>query len=217
MRVLIVDDHKLFAEAIRPTLVESGIEVLELAQTGERALEMATEYKPDLVLLDMGLPDIPGLEVGRKIHEELPETKLIAVTALNDPDLVRETIASGFHGYVTKDTPLSQFIASIDFVLAGQTVLPQRLSPRAAGARTDEEKEAALRARYLTFREREVLRLLAEGASSAEIARRLSVSMNTVRSHVQNILSKLQVHSRLEAAAFAVRYGIVNAPGQQDD
>jgi two-component system NarL family response regulator len=157
----------------------------------------------------MNLPDASGLEVGKKILEEGFETKLIAVTAMDDPEVVKEAMKIGFHGYVTKDTPLSQFLASIQFVLQGQTVLPQRTSARAAGARTAEEEDALLRSKFLTSRELEVLSLLTEGASSKEVARRLHVSQNTVRSHVQNILSKLGVHSRLEAAAFAVKYRLV--------
>lgn len=209
MRVLIIDDHKLFAEAITPTLAESGIEVLDVAQSGSEGIEASRSYKPELALVDMNLPDASGLEVGRKILEEGFDIKLIAVTAIDDPEMVKEAMKIGFHGYVTKDTPLSQFLASIQFVLQGQTVLPQRTSARAAGARTAEEEDAVLRAKFLTSRELEVLSLLTEGASSKEVARQLHVSQNTVRSHVQNILSKLGVHSRLEAAAFAIKFRIV--------
>lgn len=219
MRVLIIDDHKLFAEAITPTLEESGIEVLEAVTSGREGIEAARIHKPDIALVDMNLPDSSGLEVGRKILEEGFETKLIAVTSLDDPEIVKEAMKIGFHGYVTKDTPLSQFLASIQFVIQGQTVLPQRSSARAAGARTAEEEDALLRSKFLTTRELEVLSLLTEGASSKEVARRLHVSQNTVRSHVQNILSKLGVHSRLEAAAFAVKYRLVktNAKSVPED
>ena len=115
----------------------------------------------------------------------------------------------GFIGYITKDVSLSQFITSIEAALNGQSVIPHRTARSVAGAVSPEEENAALRIRQLTARERDVLTLLVRGTNSGAIARELSVSINTVRSHVQNILAKLQVHSRLEAAAFAVRYGAV--------
>ncbi len=211
-RTLIVDDHTLFAEAIRPTLEGLGLIVIGVASSGREAMQAVRDQRPDLVLVDLGLPDQSGLVVGRMILEERPGTKVLALTALEDPHAVKEAIRAGFHGYLTKDTSVSQFADAITAALGGQVVVPHRLAPRATGARTPEEQNAAFLAEQLTRREREVLALLVEGASGHAIAERLRISPNTVRTHIQSILTKLQVHSRLEAVTFAVRHGIVEAP-----
>jgi DNA-binding NarL/FixJ family response regulator len=188
------------------------MDVTAVASTVEEGLAASRRDLPDVVLVDLGLPDGDGIALGRTIASELPDTKVIALTALNDPKAVGEALRAGFSGYLTKDTPLTQFVAMIEAAVAGQVVIPQRLAAVAVGARTSEERHASLLAEQLSPRERQVLSLLAEGASSEEIAGKLSVSPNTVRTHVQSILTKLQVHSRLEAATFAVRYGIVKVP-----
>lgn len=183
--------------------------MLALAANGADAVEAADKHNPEIVLMDVGLPDISGIEAGRRILEKWPEITMVAVTGMSDSNLVGEAIRSGFHGYITKDTPLPQFVMAIQSALNGHVVLPRKSASRAVGATTDEEEAAALLVRQLTRREIEVLALLTTGANGAQIAKNLSVSSNTVRSHIQNILTKLQVHSRLEAAAFAVRHGVV--------
>jgi DNA-binding NarL/FixJ family response regulator len=207
-----VDDHRLFADVIRSVLEEHGMDILDIASTVEEGLSAVRRERPDVVLVDLGLPDGDGISLGRTIVGERPETKVIALTALNDPKAVGEALRAGFAGYLTKDTPLTHFVSMIEAAVDGQVVIPQRLAAGAVGARTAEERHASLLAEQLSPRERQVLALLAEGASSEEIAERLSVSPNTVRTHVQSILTKLQVHSRLEAATFAVRFGIVKVP-----
>ena len=185
------------------------MEVLALATNGADAVEAADRHDPEIVLMDVGLPDISGIEAGRRILAKRPGTTMLAVTGMSDSHLVGEAIRSGFHGYITKDTPLPQFVMAIQSALNGHVVLPRKSASRAAGATTEEEEAASLLVRQLTRREMEVLSLLTTGANGGEIAKKLSVSSNTVRSHIQNILTKLQVHSRLEAAAFAVRHRVV--------
>jgi len=215
VRILIVDDHVLFAEAIRPTLESLGMTVVAVATTGADGLEFARRLRPDLILVDIGLPDESGLVTGRRILGEFPEAKVIALTALDSPSAVREAMRVGFHGYLTKDTPVSRFASSLRTVLDGQVVLPRRLVS-AVGRRRDDDGSALLAAQ-LTAREREVLGLLAEGLGGTDIARRLGISTNTVRTHIQSILTKLQVHSRLEAAAFALRRGLVRLPQREEN
>ena len=185
------------------------MQVLALATNGADAVEAADRHDPEIVLMDVGLPDISGIEAGRRILEKNPKTTMLAVTGMSDAHLVGEAIRSGFHGYITKDTPLPQFVLAIQSALNGHVVLPRKSASRAAGATTEEEEAAALLVRQLTRRELEVLGLLTTGANGAEIAKKLTVSSNTLRSHIQNILTKLQVHSRLEAVAFAVRHGVI--------
>jgi DNA-binding NarL/FixJ family response regulator len=216
VRLLIVDDHMLFAEVIKSTLESIGMTVVDVVTNGFRALETFRRERPDLVLLDLGLPDAHGLAIGRTIIEESPDTKVIAVTASTDPRAVSEALRLGFAGFITKDTPVSQFVSSIRAVLEGQVVVPRQMARHVGGARSKEEEQAALLAQQLTPREREVLELLAKGASSSQMARELTLSMNTVRTHVQSVLNKLGAHSRLEAAAFAVRYGIVKVQQERD-
>ncbi len=207
VRALIIDDHVLFAEAIKPALASSGVEVVGVATTGAEGLRAVAELRPELVLVDLGLPDQSGLSVGRAIAAEHPEVKVLALTALEDPRAVREAIRVGFHGYLTKDTPVARFVQAVHAALGGQVVMPRRLAMRQA--RSAEEETARLLASQLTAREREVLALLAAGATGREIAARLSISRNTVRTHVQSILTKLQVHSRLEAAVFATKHRLL--------
>jgi len=217
VRVLIVDDHKLFAEAIQLTLTRHGMSVLPVATTGAEALDrIGRDQDPDVALIDIGLPDQSGLVVGRKILHEHPQVRVLALTALDDPWVVQEAIRSGFHGYLTKDTKVSQFVSSIHAVSQGQVVVPARLARAATGVRSEHERQADLLAKQLTPREREILELLTQGATGQEISRRLHITSNTVRTHVQSILAKLQVHSRLEAVAFAVRHGIVRVQRQHE-
>ena len=208
VRVLVVDDQKLFAEAVALFLEQVGMKVVGIARDGREALDAVVRERPTIVLVDLNLPGEDGLTVGARILERDPEVKLLAVTGLSDRAAVRAALEAGFHGYLTKDAKVSQFVDSIRSVLQGQVSVPFELSFKPADA---DAQDAALLADQLTARERETLALLAEGASSREIAHRLSVSPNTVRTHVHNVLTKLGVHSRLEAAAFAVRHGLIQA------
>jgi two-component system nitrate/nitrite response regulator NarL len=147
--------------------------------------------------------------LGREILEVHPAAKIVVVTSLEDQRALQEAVRFGFHGFLTKDTKLPQLVSAIREVLEGQLVVPHRLATR---RRNGESEEVTLLASQLTTREREVLALLASGANSSEIARALTVSPNTVRTHVQSILAKLQVHSRLEAVAFATRHHLLANP-----
>jgi DNA-binding NarL/FixJ family response regulator len=208
--VLIVDDHRLFAEAVRPALTSIGMVVAEPAGDAAQALDAIRQERPDLVLVDLGLPDMYGIDLGKIILDEWPDVIVVALTQLSDPRAVREALQAGFHGYLTKETPLPLFLRSVQMAMAGEVVVPHRLAAEAAGARSPEEKHADLVREKLTPRENQILALLVEGASTKTMAQRLSLSKNTVRTHAQNILEKLQVSSRLEAVAFAVRHGLVS-------
>jgi DNA-binding NarL/FixJ family response regulator len=215
-KVLIVEDHKLFADALRPVLTKMGMEVMDTAPDAARALAVIGSEQPDVVLVDLGLPDMGGIDVGKEILRQRPKTKVLALTALNDPRAVRETLQAGFHGYLTKDTPLLRFVNAIEASLEGQVVIPHTLASAAAGRRSPEEQYTDMVRQQLTPREYEVLALLVEGANTKKMALRLDLSPNTVRTHVQNILEKLQVGSRLEAAAFAVRHQLIGQPAERE-
>jgi two-component system nitrate/nitrite response regulator NarL len=211
MRVLIVDDQRLFADAMRAVLELSGEMVVGVASDEREALTITQQEIVDVVLLDLNLRGSDGVELGRLLLERYPDIKVVALTASREERSVGKTVRAGFHGYLTKDLSFSRVLAAIDAVMQGHVVMPHHLAPRLAGKRSDEEENASLLAAQLTAREREVLTLLAGGANSKMIAKRLSVTPNTVRTHVQSIHSKLGVHSRLEAVAFALRFGFAKA------
>jgi len=186
------------------------MDAVAVVTSGRAALAYLEDDRPDVILLDLGLPDRSGLAVGREILEAWPEAKLMVLTALDDPKAVEEASRAGFRGYLTKDTPVSRFVSSIEAIVAGQEVFPHRLAQ--ATRRPGSSDSVWLLISQLTPREREVLGLLVEGADGRTIAARLGISRNTVRTHVQSILTKLQVHSRLEAATLAVRHRVVPVP-----
>lgn len=202
--VLIVDDHRLFAEALGASLEQNGIQVVAVATSGQEAIDLARRERPDVCLVDVGLPDQSGLVVGSTIRDVSPSTSIIVLTGLNDPRLAEQPSRRGFHGFLTKQTQLRRVVASVRAAADGRSSAPQRPSPRRS-----QPSDEALLAGQLTARERDILALLVEGLSGAAIARRLRISPSTVRTHIQGILTKLQVHSRLAAATFAVRYGVV--------
>lgn len=207
----------LFADAIAAAMGDDGLDVAGSARDGAGAIEFLERESVDVVLMDIGLPDRSGLAVAREILERWPDTKVLAVTALDDPRAADDAMRMGFAGYVTKDTSVERFTASVRAVMEGQVVLPRRLV--SGGRQVDVSDGFALLVDQLTPREHEVLALLVQGADGGEIARRLGISRNTVRTHVQSILTKLQVHSRLEAATLAVRHRLVPIPypGSTDD
>jgi len=196
---------------------DDGLDVAGSVRDGAGAIEFLERESVDVVLMDIGLPDRSGLAVARDILERWPDTKVLAVTALDDPRAADDAMRMGFAGYVTKDTSVERFTASVRAVMEGQVVLPRRLV--SGGRQVDMSDGFALLVDQLTPREHEVLALLVQGADGGEIARRLGISRNTVRTHVQSILTKLQVHSRLEAATLAVRHRLVPIPypGSPDD
>jgi two-component system, NarL family, nitrate/nitrite response regulator NarL len=183
------------------------MEVAATLATGGEALAFVERDRPDVILMDIGLPDRSGLAVGAEILASWPSTKLMVLTALESPEAVEMAMRTGFRGYLSKETPVSRFVSAVQAVADGHAVFPPRSSTI---TRPSGSTEAIwLLISQLTPREKEVLGLLVEGADGRSIASRLGISRNTVRTHVQSILTKLQVHSRLEAATLAVRHRVV--------
>jgi DNA-binding NarL/FixJ family response regulator len=192
-RLMIVEDNALFAELIAELLRAEGADVVGLASSGREALAVSRREQPEVVLMDLGLEDVDGLTVGRAILAERPTTKVVAVTARRDKRALDEATASGFAGYVTKDVPLPRFLTLVKRILSGHGSSSPVLG--------NEARRPAVALAQLSSREKTVLELLREGLSTEAIARSLGVSKNTIRTHIQRILMKLQVHSRLEAVA----------------
>jgi DNA-binding NarL/FixJ family response regulator len=217
LKVLIVNENTLVSQAMRSVLESHDFEVSLCAYTpharGEQP-ETGVSGRPDVALVDIRVPDSGGIEAGRRIIRDHPLAKVLALTAQEDAGVFAAASQAGFHGWVLKDGSVSQLVGSIRGVLEGRIALPPRGTQRPGKVQSPAERDAALLAQHLTRREREVLSLLVEGESSQSISHSLSLSPHTVRTHIQNILTKLQVHSRFEAASFAVRFELARERGE---
>jgi DNA-binding NarL/FixJ family response regulator len=214
IRVLLVDDHQLLTGALSQMLaLERDIEVVGVAGTVADARTMARE-RLDVVLMDYRLPDGTGAEATRAIKGRWPTARVVMLTALNDDETVLESIQAGADGYLTKDRAVEDVVSAVRAAHAGETLLPRSvimgIAQRVAAARDRGQERRQVEP--LTPRELEVLRALTEGLSTPEICDRLFIAPNTLRTHVQNIMGKLRVHSKLEAVAFALRHRLVEPP-----
>jgi DNA-binding NarL/FixJ family response regulator len=210
IRVLIVDDHSVVRKGLRTFLgLDADFEVVGEASNGEEAVQMAHDLKPDVVLMDLLMPKMDGIEATSHIRRDLPDTEVIALTSVLEDAKVIGAVRAGAIGYLLKDTEADELCRAIKAAAAGQV----QLSPHAA-ARLMREVRAPESPEPLSDRETEVLRLLAQGHSNKEIAVSLTLSDKTVKTHVSNILGKLGVPSRTQAALYAVRVGIVSPDAQ---
>jgi two-component system, NarL family, nitrate/nitrite response regulator NarL len=205
--VLIVDRHRLIAEVLGAILEGEGLNILAPVDNPTDAMKAVRDDAPDLVLLDLGALG-GAIKLGRRILEEDSEAKLVLLTTPDERRAEQEALATGFHGYMTKNTSPSSFLEGIRSVLKGQVVVVRDSPELGSSMGSPEKRDNALLAAQLTARERQVMALIIEGADNAKVARELSIVDNTVRSHIQAILTKLQVHSRLEALVWAVRTGL---------
>jgi DNA-binding NarL/FixJ family response regulator len=214
MRLLIADDHSLFRESLRSLLESRGIEVVGEAVNGRQAVELADQLRPDIVLMDLSMPEMGGLEAIRRLAASQPETKVVVLTASTEDDDLFEALQSGAQGYLLKDLDADSFFKLLQGALEGQPALTPELSRKIlqAFSRRPQQPERE-DPDALTERELEVLHLLVEGiTSNRQLARRLQVSENTVKFHVRNILDKLHLHNRAQAVSVALRRKMVEPP-----
>jgi DNA-binding NarL/FixJ family response regulator len=213
VRVLIADEHSLFLEAMRVALEgESGLDVVADARDGLQAAAEAERIQPDVAVVDTNLPNGDGIRTTALIREVAPDCRVLVLS--NDDDLTALVAAlqAGASGFLTKGVPLEDLVEATRTVHRGGTYIPQRLLGDLLAwllRRREEQGEALRLTAQLTPREREVLAILAEGGSNDAIAQALVISPQTARTHIQNVLTKLGVHSRLEAAAFVRRNDLV--------
>jgi NarL family two-component system response regulator LiaR len=209
IRIVIADDHAVVRQGLRMLLtLDPEIEVAGEASDGEEALRLARELKPDVVLMDILMPVMDGITATGAIRRELPDTEILALTSALDDELVVGAVRAGAIGYLLKNTDASDVIRAIKAAAAGQV----QLSPEAAGMLMREIHPAQISpgSEPLTERELDVLRLLARGLANKAIARELHIGEKTVKTHVSNILAKLGVQSRTQAALQAGRMGITS-------
>lgn len=208
IRILIADDHAVVRQGLRMFLaLDSELDVIGEATNGLQALQMAHKLKPDVILMDLLMPEMDGVTATTAVRRELPDIEVIALTSVLEDSAVIGAIRAGAIGYLLKDTESDDLIRAIKAAAAGQV----QLSPKAA-ARLMREVRAPESPETLTERETEVLRLLAEGKANKEIAQALTIGEKTVKTHVSSILGKLNVTSRTQAALYAVRIGLVPTP-----
>ncbi len=213
IRILLADQQSLFREAVRTGLEgEPDLRVVGEARNGPEAVVEAERTSPDVAILDISLPITNGARTSVHIRERAPQCRVLVLGTNEDYRSLIEVLDAGASGYLTKEAPLADLISATRAVHRGDTLVPPRmLGPLLAALlrRKKEQDWAYSRISNLTRREREVLALLSEGADNEGIARALVISPQTARTHIQNILSKLSVHSRLEAAAFVTQNGIL--------
>ena len=216
MRILIADDHSLFRDGLRSLLVAQGHDVIGEARNGREAVELARTLKPDLVLMDVHMPELDGIAATRLISAEMPEMKVVILTASEEEAKLFEAIKSGAQGYLLKNLEAETFFDMLDRAARGEPALTPALARKLLQEFAKPPVEAAAPATdqdALTAREREVLELMVEGVTSnRRLAKRLNLSENTVKFHVRNILDKLRLHNRAEVVGYALRHGIVEPP-----
>jgi len=225
IRVLIVDDHSLYRRGLQTVLeTEDGIEVVGEAADGMEAVDRAEDTLPDVIVMDVGMPKRGGIEACRVIKQRVPSARILMLTSSDDEANLFEAVRAGANGYLLKDVPPEEVAAGIRGVFQGQSLISPMMATKllhefAQISRAADEQDAVpaatpgLELPRLTGRELEILRLVARGQLNREIAVELYIAENTVRNHIRNILDKLQMHSRMEAAMYAVRQRLIE-PGE---
>ncbi|KPL83157.1 LuxR family transcriptional regulator [Thermanaerothrix daxensis] len=208
VRILIADDHPVIREGLSAMLSSvEGFEVVGEAKDGQEVLDLALRLKPDVVLMDLRMPGMDGVQAMRLIHAQCESVRFIILTVYDNDEYIFEGIRAGASAYLLKDVSREELINAIREVHSGQSLLHPRITRKLlerVSSSTEAEQESTL-----TEREIEILRLMANGASNKQIAVRLSISSHTVKTHVSNIYQKLEVNDRAEAVAKAIRKGIL--------
>jgi len=212
VRVLIVDDHDLFRSGLRNLLEDDGVHIVGEAAAGHEALEIVREVAPDVVVMDLNMPGMGGVEATRHISTVAPLTRVVMLTISDQDNDVIDAILAGACGYLLKDSSIQELITGIRAASRGESLISPTIAAkvlqRVRASSTQPEIESTIRAE-LSEREIEVLKLIANGKDNAMIAAELHISPKTVKNHISNILMKLQIDNRIQAAVYAVRSGIV--------
>ena len=211
MRVLVVDDHSLFRDGIVSLLDAAGFDVVGQAGDGITAVQQAIKLKPELVLLDINMPDMSGLDVLKEIKFSLPETRVVMLTASDDDNLIANAVKAGADGYLLKHLKAPEFVQLLEGVKRGEAAITHKtmsfLMKQIADPVTKLKGDAVM----LSQREIEIVRLLAEGSSNKSIGEQLSLSENTIKYHIKKILQKLNVQNRTEAVTYAIRNNLIDS------
>ncbi len=210
--VLIVDDAELFREGLKAAFTQEGFDVVGIAPDGMTGIDLAREHEPDLVMLDLLMPGMSGLEIVGTLIKVSPRTRVVLLTASESAEDLLEAVKAGASGYVTKDTPMPRLVSAMHDVLSGGAAVSPAMGGKLFSALRELLRHNGVTQRKrtdLTGRELEVLTLVGAGKTSRDIAEELFISENTVRNHVRNILDKLGMKSRFEAVNWAYREGLI--------
>jgi DNA-binding NarL/FixJ family response regulator len=210
IRVVLADDHRMLREGLRRSMSEEGFDIVGEAADGLEAVKLVEELSPDVVLMDVTMPEMDGVEAARRIHAAQPEVRVVMLTMHADSDVVASAIRAGASGYLVKDCSTEEIASAVRLAMSGDTALSPQLASsmlhelRKLDAPTDEEE------RVITHREEEVLQLIADGCSTPEVAAKLFISQKTVKNHLASIYQKLDARDRTQAVVQAVRMGIIH-------
>ncbi len=211
IRVLIADDHKLFRQGLiglmktRPDLVT----IIGEAETGVEAVKMAAELIPDVILMDIYMPEMDGLAAAKVIHSQFPKIAIVMLTSSERDGHLYEAVQVGVSGYLLKSLDAAELFSLLEGVTQGESAMTRSVASKLLKAVANRISDENKGEQPLTERELLVLRLIASGASNIEIGEKLVISVNTVKSHIKNILEKLQLENRTQAAAYALKHGLV--------
>ena len=213
VRLMLADDHRMLREGLRRSMQDAGFDVVAEASDGEEAVRLAADLRPDVVLMDVTMPEMDGVEATRRIVAEHDDIKVIILTMHADQEVLAQAFRAGAVGYLVKDCSTDEVADTVRTALAGETAL----SPALAASMLDEVRKmdeasppAADDDRAITKREEEVLQLIADGCSTTEVAEKLFISQKTVKNHLASIYQKLDARDRTQAVLQAVRMGIVH-------
>jgi DNA-binding NarL/FixJ family response regulator len=210
IRLMIVDDHQMLREGLRRSMSEIGFDVIGEASDGDEAVTRATAQRPDVILMDVTMPRMDGVEACRQVKDVLPDTHIVMLTMHADQSVLADAIRAGASGYLVKDCSTDEIADAVRIAAAGQTALsPQLAATMLDEVRRMEEQERAQENRLITKREEEVLQMIADGCSTTEVAEGLYISQKTVKNHLASIYQKLEARDRTQAVLQAVRMGIV--------
>lgn len=213
IRLLLVDDHTMLREALRRSMESAGILVVGEAADGEAAIRAVSQHDPDVVLMDVSMPVLDGVEATRIIHRDHPQVRVVMLTMHADADVVTQAIAAGAVGYLVKDSSTHEVVSAVRLAANGETLLSVDLATSMLNEVRRLDTPAAVPAateQVITKREEEVLQLIAEGLSTPEVAAALYISVKTVKNHLASIYAKLDSRDRTQAVVRAVKMGIIN-------
>jgi two-component system, NarL family, response regulator DegU len=210
IRVLLADDHRMLREGLRRSLTEEGFDIVGEAENGEQAISLAAELQPDVVLMDVSMPELDGVEATKVIRQQPGAPQVIMLTMHADREVLADAIRAGASGYLVKDCSTEEVAEAVRMAVQGDTAL----SPQLAATMLDEVRrldvpDSPEEDRVITKREEEVLQLIADGCSTPEVADQLYISQKTVKNHLASIYQKLDARDRTQAVLQAVRMGIV--------
>jgi two-component system, NarL family, response regulator DegU len=210
IRLMLADDHRMLREGLGRSMREQGFDIVGEAGDGAEAVQMAMRLRPDVILMDVTMPEMDGVEACRAIRKDLMSTQVVMLTMHADQEVLASAIRAGASGYLVKDCSTEEIAAAVRMAASGETALSPQLAASMLNEVRKWDKAAAEEERIVTKREEEVLQLIADGCSTPEVAARLYISQKTVKNHLASIYQKLDARDRTQAVLAAVRMGIVH-------